>query len=62
MGSDADLVVLDPATVTDRATYLDPVRPSHGVRHLLVGGTAVVSDGVLQTDALPGKALRGQPH
>ena len=62
VGSDADLVVLDPATVTDRATYLDAVRPSHGVRHLLVGGTAVVSDGVLQTDALPGKALRGQPH
>jgi cytosine/adenosine deaminase-related metal-dependent hydrolase len=62
VGSDADLVVLDPATVTDRATYLDPIRPSHGIRHLLVGGTFVVRDGVLQTDALAGKALRGRPR
>jgi cytosine/adenosine deaminase-related metal-dependent hydrolase len=61
-GSDADLVVLDPATVTDRATYQDPTRPSQGVRHLLVGGTAVIIDGILQTDALPGQALRGRPR
>lgn len=58
-GADADLVVLDPATVTDRATYLDPARPSEGVRHLLVGGTFVVRDGVLQTDAFSGTPLRG---
>jgi N-acyl-D-aspartate/D-glutamate deacylase len=62
VGSDADLVVLDPATVTDRATYQEPIRPSLGVRHLLVGGTLVVHDGVLQTDALPGRALRGRPR
>ncbi len=61
-GSDADLVVLDPATVTDRATYVDPVRPSQGVRHLLVGATFVIRDGILQTDALPGAPLRGQPR
>jgi hypothetical protein len=61
-GSDADLVVLDPATVTDRATYEDPTRPSLGVRHLLVGGTSVVRDGMMQIEALPGRALRGSPH
>lgn len=59
-GSDADLVVLDPGAVTDRATYLDPARPSDGVRHLLVGGTFVVRDGALQTDAFPGAPLRGR--
>jgi hypothetical protein len=62
VGHDADLVVLDPAAVTDTATYLDPIRPSQGVRHLLVGGTFVVRDGALQHDALPGRALRGEPR
>lgn len=61
-GSDADLVVLDPATVSDAATYGDPVRPSRGVRHLLVAGTFVVRDGAVCTDALPGRPLRGRPR
>lgn len=60
-GSDADIVVLDPATVTDRATYLDPVRPSHGVRHLLVNGRFVIRDCTMQTDELSGRPLRGRP-
>jgi len=61
VGSDADIVVLDPATVTDRATYVDPVRPSQGVRHLIVGGTFVVREGVLRTDAMSGGPVRGRP-
>jgi cytosine/adenosine deaminase-related metal-dependent hydrolase len=59
VGADADIVVVDPATVTDRATYLDSTRPAQGVRHLLVGGTFVVRDGILQHDARPGRGLRG---
>ncbi len=59
-GADADLVVLDPTAVTDVATYLDPARPSTGVRHLLVAGTPVIRDGALLCDAYPGRALRGQ--
>ncbi|MFI6325978.1 amidohydrolase family protein [Nonomuraea sp. NPDC050556] len=62
VGADADLVVLDPAAITDAATYLDPVRPSVGVRHLFVGGTAVVRDGALVEDAYPGRPLRGEPR
>lgn len=58
-GADADIVVLDPESVTDAATYLDPTRPAQGVRHLLVGGTFVVRDGVLRPDARAGSALRG---
>jgi hypothetical protein len=61
VGADADVVVLDPAVVSDAATYLDPTRPSRGVRQLLVGGTFVVRDGALQVDAFPGRPLRGQP-
>jgi len=59
VGADADLVVLDPDRIADAATYRDPTRPSVGVRHLLVAGTFVVRDGELQTEAYPGKALRG---
>jgi cytosine/adenosine deaminase-related metal-dependent hydrolase len=61
VGADADIVVIDPARITDMATYLDPVRPSVGVRHLLVAGTAVVRDGSLVTNAFPGRALRAEP-
>ena len=54
-------VVLDPNTVTDNATYFDSLRPSTGVRHLVVGGTLVVRDGVLDPTAFPGRAVRGEP-
>lgn len=61
IGADADIVVLDPATLTDRATYLDPIRPAQGVRHLFVNGTAVVRDGDIVADTYPGRAVRGEP-
>jgi hypothetical protein len=59
-GADADLVVLDPAAVTDNASAADPVRPSSGVRHLLVGGAFVIRDGRLDPGAFPGRAVRGE--
>jgi cytosine/adenosine deaminase-related metal-dependent hydrolase len=61
-GSDADLVVIDPDTMTDNATPTDPVQPSRGVRHLLVGGTFVIRNGELDTDAYPGRPVRGTPR
>lgn len=60
-GADADIVVIDPLVVTDQATYLDPTRPSSGVRHLFVAGEAVVRDGHLVADAFPGRAVRAEP-
>ncbi|WP_353649658.1 amidohydrolase family protein [Nakamurella sp. A5-74] len=62
VGADADIVVLDPEQITDTATYLDPVRPSVGVRQLLVAGTFVVRDGELDPTAYPGRGLRGEPR
>jgi cytosine/adenosine deaminase-related metal-dependent hydrolase len=60
-GADADVVVLDPSVVSEAATYADPVRPSRGVRHLLVAGRPVVHDGVLVADTFPGQPIRGVP-
>ena len=53
----ADLVVLDPATVRDEATFLDPARAPVGIRDVIVSGVATVRDG-RQTGARPGKVLR----
>jgi N-acyl-D-aspartate/D-glutamate deacylase len=62
IGADADLVLLDPDVVGDRATYTAPTRPSDGIRHLLVNGTSVIADGQLLVDAYPGRPLRGEPR
>ena len=58
-GADADVVVFDPQTISDRSTYQHPMEPSVGVQYLLVGGTAVVDGGKLVADVFPGKALLG---
>jgi N-acyl-D-amino-acid deacylase len=54
----ADLVVFDPATVADVATFEDPNRYSTGIRHVFVNGKAVVADGAITAER-PGRALRG---
>lgn len=56
-GAFADVVVFDPETVTDEATYTDSHRYATGIRHVLVNGVPVVRDGEL-TGATPGRRLR----
>jgi N-acyl-D-aspartate/D-glutamate deacylase len=58
-GADADIVVFDAATVSDRATFEKPMQPSIGVRYLLVAGTVVVNEGAIVPDVFPGRALLG---
>jgi cytosine/adenosine deaminase-related metal-dependent hydrolase len=55
-GADADITVVDPQGIADRATYR-ALRPSEGVRHVLVAGTPVVRDGRLLPDARPGRPI-----
>jgi dihydroorotase/N-acyl-D-amino-acid deacylase len=54
----ADLVVFDPETVADHATYDRPHQLSTGVAHVLVNGVPVVSDGE-HTGEMPGLPVRG---
>jgi dihydroorotase/N-acyl-D-amino-acid deacylase len=52
----ADVVVFDPATVRDLATFDQPNRLSEGMRFVLVNGVPVIEEGKM-TNALPGKVL-----
>ena len=58
-GADADIVVFDANTITDRATFEKPMEPSVGVRYLAVGGTLLVDEGKLVPDVFPGRAILG---
>ncbi|MCC7055224.1 MAG: D-aminoacylase [Gemmatimonadaceae bacterium] len=57
----ADVVVFDPATIIDNATYTDPHRLSTGVSTVIVNGVRVWSDGK-HTGAKPGRVVRGPGH
>jgi N-acyl-D-amino-acid deacylase len=54
----ADVVVFDPTTIADRATYANPHRYAVGVKHVFVNGVQVLKDGE-HTGAKPGRALWG---
>ncbi len=57
-GFAADVVVFDPATVADRATFEDPEQYPVGIEYVLVNGEVVVERG-RHTGAKPGRVLRG---
>jgi N-acyl-D-amino-acid deacylase len=54
----ADVVVFDPETVRDVATFDDPNRLSEGMDYVLINGVSVIENGKM-TGVLPGKVLRG---
>jgi N-acyl-D-amino-acid deacylase len=57
----ADIVVFDPESIKDMATFEDPFHYPTGMRFVFVNGTAVVDEGEY-TRALPGRALRGPAY
>ncbi|MEP6999522.1 MAG: amidohydrolase family protein, partial [bacterium] len=59
-GKFADVVVFDPRTVSDRATYEQPTLLATGMRYVLVNGVVAVNDGVY-TGALAGRPLPRSP-
>ena len=54
----ADVVVFDPETIRDLATFDDPNQLSQGMAYVLVNGAPVIEGGKM-TGALPGRVLRG---
>nr|WP_240942931.1 amidohydrolase family protein [Planosporangium thailandense] len=61
VGAYADLVVIDPASIADSATFTEPAQPPVGVDYVLVNGDVCVDEGV-QTAARPGRLLRRERH
>jgi N-acyl-D-aspartate/D-glutamate deacylase len=60
VGMRADLLVFDPNTVQDRATFTDPLQYSEGIDYVVVNGELVI-DGGNATGALPGEVTRHRP-
>ncbi len=56
-GAFADVILFDPTTIRDDATYIEPRKLATGMRWVFVNGTAAVRDGV-PTGAMAGRALR----
>jgi N-acyl-D-amino-acid deacylase len=54
----ADVVVFDPATIQDHATFVEPHQYATGVGHVFVNGTQVIDHGE-HTGATPGRVVRG---
>ena len=54
----ADVTIFDPAKVADRSTYTDPFQYPVGIRHVIVNGEIVLTDGE-HSNARPGRVLRG---
>jgi hypothetical protein len=57
-GMVADIVVLDPVTVTDNSTYAQGTLPTTGIPYVLVNGTIVVKDSEVLKDVNPGQPIR----
>ena len=55
-GAHADLVLFDPDTIIDRATFDEPERPAHGINRVMVAGETVWRD-MHWTGARPGKMI-----
>src|SRR5579862_3919558 len=58
-GADADIVVFDPQTISDRSTFAKPIEPSVGVQELIVAGKLLIDDGKIAPDVYPGRAIVG---
>ena len=59
VGADGDIVLFDPATIIDGATYREPTLAPRGLRAVVVNGVIVVRNGAVRSEVFPGRAIRG---
>ncbi|MBV8051713.1 MAG: amidohydrolase family protein, partial [Acidobacteriaceae bacterium] len=57
----ADVVIFDPDTIRDVATFDNPNELSHGMEYVLINGVPVIDNGRM-TGSTPGKVLRGPAY
>ncbi len=57
VGADADIVIFDPETIADRATFDSPLTPPAGIDRVLIGGKTVLLDGEI-LDRRAGRSVR----
>jgi len=57
-GMDADIIVFDLEAVQDKATFTEPAQTSTGMKYVLVNGTMLIDNGVLDIHARAGKPIR----
>lgn len=59
VGADADVVIFDPQTIDDRATFGDPLLPPVGIECVIVNGVVAAEDGKILC-ASAGKSVRAE--
>ena len=57
-GADGDLVIFDPETIADRASFASPLTPPAGISRVYVGGKLALQDGII-LDRCAGRSVRG---
>ncbi|WP_373493646.1 amidohydrolase family protein [Aquiflexum sp.] len=60
VGADADIIVFDPDTIIDKATFEKGLEFSEGIEYVLVNGTFVLRKGETVSNVFPGKAVYGK--
>jgi dihydroorotase len=60
VGADADVVLFDPGTVREQATYLDAMQYSEGFQYVMVNGVLVVDRGRVMENRYPGQPVHGR--
>ena len=58
VGADADLILFDARSITDKSTFQDPAQYAEGIKFVVVNGVLIVKDGQLQSDIHPGRPVR----
>jgi dihydroorotase len=58
VGADADITIFDAGSVIDRSTYREPALAPVGIRHVIVNGVSVVTNGQAVEGVAPGRAVR----